>query len=125
MRCARGNKVFLPLLIVGSIALLALLLGFRQVQVSRKLRCELHDLRDQLTEVKEQKTSFPNSLARAERQQSLVVGSPRGSSEKYRYVASLAGQGVDAKEIAAALQMAPAEVEQLMQLSRLKQQVQK
>ncbi len=115
----------LPLLFVGSIALLALLLGFWQLLVSRKLGRELRELRQQLLETgtkQEQKLSFSNSLDQVEREQKTIEV-PRSSSEKYRYVASLANQGVNAKGIAAALQMAPAEVEQLLQLVQLKQQV--
>ena len=114
----------LPLFLIGSIALLALLLGFRQLRVSRKLGRELRELQ-QLLEIatkQEQKPSFSNSLDQVEREQKSVEA-PRSSSEKYRYVASLASQGVNAKGIAAALQMAPAEVEQLLQLVQLKQQV--
>lgn len=115
----------LPLLLIGSIALLGLLIGFWQMHISRKLGHELDELRQQLSEtesVQEQKTSFSNSLDRAEREQKTVEV-PRSSAEKYRYVAALANQGVAAKEIAVALQMAPIEVEQLLQLAQLKQQV--
>lgn len=114
-----------PLLLIGSVASLALLLGFWQLWVSRKLGVELRELRQQLeTETEsEPKPSFSNRLDRVEREQKAVEV-PRSSSEKYRYVASLADQGVNANGIATALQMAPAEVEQLLQLSRVKQQVQ-
>jgi len=115
----------LPLLLVGSIALLALLIGFWQGQISRKLGRELDELRQKLSEtevMQEQKPSFSASLDRVEREQKTVEP-PRSSAEKYRYVAALANQGVDAKEIAAALQMAPLEVEQLLQLAQLKQRV--
>jgi uncharacterized membrane protein len=115
----------LPLLLVGLIALLALLIGFWQGQISRKLGHELDELRQQLSEkevMQEHKPSFSNSLDRVEREQ-IKVEVPRSSAEKYRYVAALANQGVDAKEIAAAMQMAPLEVEQLLQLAHLKQRV--
>ena len=114
----------LPLLLIGSIALLALLLGFWQLRVSRKLGLELRELRQQLvTETEsEPNPSFSNHLDRVEREQKAVEV-PRSSSEKYRYIASLADQGVDAKGIATALQMAPVEVEQLLKLAQLKQQV--
>ncbi|MCW8859514.1 MAG: hypothetical protein OQK97_07415 [Deltaproteobacteria bacterium] len=115
----------LPLLLVGSIALLALLIGFWQGQISRKLGHELDELRQQLSKkevMQEHKPSFSNSLDRVEREQ-IKVEVPRSSAEKYRYVAALANQGVDAKEIAAAMQMAPLEVEQLLQLAHLKQRV--
>ncbi|MCK5913442.1 MAG: hypothetical protein KAG12_06155 [Desulfuromusa sp.] len=116
----------LLLLLVGSIALLALLLGFWQLCVSKKLGRELRELRQQVAAIavnSEQVPSFSNSLDRVEREQKNIV-IPQGSSEKYRYVASLADQGVGAEGIAVALQMAQVEVEQLLQLSRLKQQVQ-
>ena len=112
----------MPLLLIGGIALLSLFLGLRQQRTSRKLGSELCQLQQQLSELKsgqEQKLTFSNSLERVEREQ-LKVDVPRSSSEKYRYVASLADQGVDAKGIAAALQMAPGEVEQLLQLTKLK-----
>ncbi|MCF6265581.1 MAG: hypothetical protein L3J57_03425 [Desulfuromusa sp.] len=115
----------LPLLLIGSIALLALLIGFWQRHISRKLGLELDELRQQLLEtvsMREQRTSFSNSLDRVEREQKTVEV-PQSSAEKYRYVAALANQGVDAKEIAAALQMAPIEVEQLLQLAQLKRPV--
>ena len=115
----------LPLLLIGSIALLALLIGFWQLRVSKKLGRELREVRQRLLETeaeREQKTNFSESLERVERKQKGVE-IPRSSAEKYRYVAALANQGVDAKGIAAALQMAPVEVEQLLQLAQLKQQV--
>ncbi|MDX2494458.1 MAG: hypothetical protein QNK27_05815 [Desulfuromusa sp.] len=113
----------LPLLLIGSIALLALLLGFWQLRVSGKLGRKLNELRQELQEIEtKQKPSFSTSLDQAEREQKTVEV-PRSSAEKYRYVAALANQGVDAKEIAAALQMAPLEVEQLLQLAQLKQRV--
>ena len=115
----------LLLLLVGAIALLALLLGFWQLNVTKKLGRELQELRQQVEKMaikSDQQPSFSNSLDRVEREQKAVVV-PHSSSEKYRYVASLSDQGVNAEGIAVALQMAPAEVKQLLQLSRLKQQV--
>ena len=113
----------MPLLLIGGIALLSLFLGLWQKRTSKKLSSELGQIRQQLLELKsgqEQKPSFSSSLERVEREQ-IKVEVPRSRSEKYRYVASLADQGVDAKGIAAALQMAPIEVEQLLQLTKLKQ----
>ena len=52
----------------------------------------------------------------------MICARSQSSAEKYRYVASLTAQGVSAAGIASALQLAPAEVEQLMKLSRLKNQ---
>ncbi len=114
-----------PLLVVGSIGLLALLSSFWQLRVSAKLGRELRVLRQQLLDLetkKRQEPSFSKSLDQVEMEQKAFE-IPRSSSEKYRYVVSLADQGVDAKGIAVALQMAPIEVEQLLKLARLKQQV--
>ncbi|OEU69460.1 MAG: hypothetical protein BA864_12610 [Desulfuromonadales bacterium C00003093] len=114
----------LLLLIVGCLALLALLLGFRQLQVTGKLRRELNELRNLMDRrsvvAPVVKGNFSTSLDTAERQQPQPF-SRRNSAEKYRYVGSLAQQGLDAEGIAEALQMAPAEVEQLLQLAKLKQ----
>ncbi|WP_321367241.1 hypothetical protein [uncultured Desulfuromusa sp.] len=112
------------LFLVGSVALLALLIGFWQLRVSGKLSQELGKLRQELLKTQaeaEPKPSFSNSLDRVEQEQK---GDPSHHSraEKYRYVASLAAQGFDAQGIAVALQMAPVEVEQLLKLSQLKHQ---
>lgn len=45
----------------------------------------------------------------------------RQAPEKYRYVATLAGYGMESVEIAAILNLAPAEAEQLLALSRVAQ----
>ena len=114
----------LYLLFIGSIALLALLIGFWQLRVSGKMARELVQLRRELMErepKQETKPSFSNSLDQVERQQK-VVAVPHSRSEKYRYIASLADQGIDAQGIAVALQMAPGEVEQLLKLAQLKRQ---
>jgi hypothetical protein len=116
----------LPVFLVGSIALLALLLVLWQLKVSRRLRHEIDGLRQevsQLSQQAEEKLDFSSHLDRVEREQK-VVEVPRTSSEKYQYVASLADQGVDTSGIAAALKMAPAEVEQLLKLSQLRRQAQ-
>jgi len=114
----------LPLLLVAAVAGLALLLGLWQLQVSHKLRREVNELRRQL-ETRPvpggAKTNFSASLDQVERQQPVARAEQRSSTEKYRYVASMAAEGMDARGIAAALQLAPAEVEQLLQLARLKQ----
>ena len=115
----------LPLILIAAIALLALLIGFWQLHISRKLSRELGEVRQRLLKVevqREQKPNFSESLNRVEHKQKGVE-IPRSSTEKYRYVAALANQGVDAKGLAAALQMAPVEVEQLLQLAQLQQQV--
>jgi len=116
----------LPVFLVGSIALLALLLVLWQLKVSRRLGHEIDGLRQevlQLSQQAEEKLDFSSHLDRVEREQK-VVEVPRTSSEKYQYVASLADQGVDTSGIAAALKMAPAEVEQLLKLSQLRRQAQ-
>ena len=117
----------ISLLFIGAVALLALLLGFWQLGVSRRLSREVSALRRQLDQTvvaPEKKANFSRDLDRVERQQQKRVDAPNSPAEKYQYVASLANQGVDAKGIAAALQMAPAEVEQLLKLARLKRQTQ-
>jgi hypothetical protein len=117
----------LLLSIVGCLALLALFAGFWQGLMIRKLRREVRELRMQVVEATEAETAgaanFSTSLDEIERQQLQTVASsvPRNSAEKYRYVGSLADQGVDADGIAKALQMPIAEVQQLMQLAKIKQ----
>ncbi len=116
----------LSILLVGSIAFLALLLVLWQFNVSRRLGRELNDLRQELSQQSQQpevNADFSSHLDRVEREQ-RVVEVPRSSSEKYQYAASLADQGIDTEGIAAALKMAPAEVEQLLKLSQLRRQVQ-
>lgn len=115
----------IPLMIIGTIASLALLLCLRLLVVTRLLKGELKDLRQKIiteNNTPEVKANFSESLTQVERKVVPISENPGTSSDKYRYVVSLANQGVDAKGIAAALQMAPAEVEQLMQLTRLKKQ---
>jgi uncharacterized membrane protein len=115
-----------PLMIIGIIACLSLLLCLRSIVVTRSLKGELKDLRQKInTENKpsEEKVIFSESLNQVERKAVPVAESVGNHADKYRYVASLADQGVDAAGIASALQMAPAEVEQLMRLARVKKQV--
>ena len=117
----------LPLLLVGSVAVFALLLGFWQLKISRRLNRELSVLRRQFEQTAAEplkKKNFSSHLDQVERDQKAVEF-PRTPSEKYQYIGSLAAQGFDAQGIAAALQMAPTEVEQLMKLSQLKQQGQR
>ena len=115
----------LSLLVVAAMAGLALLLNLWQIQVSRKLRREIEELRRQLGEgpvaPAAAKATFSASLDQVERQQPATPADRRSSTDKYRYVASLAAEGMDARGIAKALQLAPAEVEQLVQLAKLKQ----
>jgi hypothetical protein len=116
----------LQLLFVACLALFAVLLGFWQLQSSRKLRAELEMLKARLQEqpsAKAAPVSFSTSLDTIERQQ-LQAAQPRPpakSVDKYSYVAALAEQGLDAKGIASALQLPRAEVEQLLRLARLRQ----
>ena len=115
----------LPLLIVAGLALFALLLALWQLQALRCLRRELNELRNQVSQPAVKKApvvNFSTSLDHVEREQlqAAPTSVPRNSAEKYRYVGSLAEQGLDAKGIAAALQMPTAEVEQLLRLAKLK-----
>ena len=115
----------LPIFLIGGTALLTLLIGLWQGRILRRLGYEVCDLQKKLLELEgwqEHKPSFSNRLDQIEQARNNE-DLPRSRSEKYRYVASLANQGVDTKGIATALQMAPAEVEQLLQLLQLKQQV--
>ena len=136
----------LLLLLVGSLALLSLLLGLWLLLVTNDQRKELRDLRRQLAGgdvepaeplnssgrvgavkpvdspmYREVRESFSARLDAVERQKASPLALPRNPSEKYSYVASLANQGMDAVQIADALQMAPAEVDQLLRLANLKQ----
>jgi DNA-binding NarL/FixJ family response regulator len=113
------------LLIVAVVAGVALLLGLRQLLVNRRLQRELSELQRELdnrsaAQSTVSKTSFSASLDQVERQQSVATVSQRSSTEKYRYVASLAAEGMDARAIASVLQISTAEVEQLLHLARLK-----
>ncbi len=114
---------YLPLAVIGSIALLGLLLNLWQLGVVKKMDREIRQLKQQVVSnvvESSEKPSFSTSLNRVEQEQKEIPV-PRSSSEKYSYVASLASQGIDAQGMAKALQLAPAEVAQLMQLARLKQ----
>ena len=116
----------IPLIVIGTIACLALLLCTRLIMVTRSLQVELKDLRqksDTEGRPSKEKVNFSESLNQVERKAIAAVESVGSQADKYRYVASLANQGVDAAGIASVLQMSPAEVEQLMRLARLKKQV--
>ena len=58
-----------------------------------------------------------------EKLQENNAAKPQGQADKSRYAVALATQGQDIDSIAQALNMAPAEVEQVMQLSRVKRPV--
>ena len=75
---------------------------------------------------REVRESFSARLNAVERQKQTapaapLPSTPRNPAEKYGYVSSLASQGMNAAQIADALQMAPAEVDQLLRLANLKQ----
>ena len=114
------------LLVVAGLALLALLLGLWLLKQVASLRRELTALRAEAVNKPAAEptaaVNFSTSLDSVEREQlqAAAVLTPRNSAEKYRYVASLADQGLDAQGIAAALQMPAAEVEQLLRLAKLK-----
>ncbi len=55
-----------------------------------------------------------------EKLQQSNAAKTQGQADKYRYAVALATQGQNVDSIAQALNMAPAEVEQVMQLSRVK-----
>lgn len=131
----------LLLLLVGGVALLALALCLWLLLVSRRQQKELQGLQQKLLALAEpaasvEKVTVNNSAAvtaspgaarfsvrldAEERDQAPKVATVRNPAEKYGYVAAMAKQGMDAVQIAAALQMAPAEVEQLLRLASLKQ----
>lgn len=116
----------LSLLLVGCLALFALLLALWQLQGVRKLRREVSELRNQVvsnpTPDSKSPVNFSTSLDAVERQQlqETQATPPRNSAEKYRYIGSLSAQGLDAKGIAEALQLPIAEVEQLLRLAKLR-----
>lgn len=117
------------LLLSSSVALLASLLGLWLLLVTNKQRTELRALRQQIAGstkgspavVSSGGDSFSAQLDAVERRQAPLLGGAHSPAEKYSYVASLADKGMNAVQIADALQMAPAEVEQLLRLSSLKQ----
>lgn len=120
-----GDQILL--IAVAGVALLALLLSLWQMRVSRKLRRRIDELQHKSVEhaPAEEKAAvnFSTSLDAVERHhlQSAQPVAPSKTTDKYSYVGSLAEQGLDAKGIAAALQMPLAEVEQLLRLAKLKQ----
>lgn len=142
----------LILLLIGSLALLSLLLGLWLLLVSNEQRKELRRLRQLLSgdgeeivepinssgrtsavkpvdspmfrEVRDSFSARLNEVERERRQAPPAAHAPvtpRNPAEKYSYVASLASQGMTVAQIADALQMAPAEVDQLLRLASLKQ----
>ncbi|SHJ80746.1 hypothetical protein SAMN02745165_03229 [Malonomonas rubra DSM 5091] len=114
-----------PLLLFALVGF-CLLLSFYQLLGNRKLKRRVAALEQQLAaEVSAEEApaaNFSASLDAVERQQlqSNQPAAPVKSTDKYSYVGALAEQGLDAKGISEALQMPVAEVEQLMQLAKLK-----
>ncbi len=105
------------------IAVIALVVSAWQYRSGRKLVQQLELVKQKLTE-KEQAApvtaSFSAHLSSAEKVQDKVKDRPVAQAEKYRYAVALADQGYTVEGIAKALKMAPAEVEQVMQLARIK-----
>lgn len=116
--------------LIGVLALTALFLGIGQAVIIRGLRRDLRGLAEHLPEPQSApagsssapEAQFGEALRRAERQPPPEpAAAPVPRSDKYRYVAALAEQGMDARGIARALQLGTAEVEQLLRLARLQQ----
>jgi hypothetical protein len=122
-------------LVVAGLALIGLLLQRRTL---RTLAQQVKNLELQLEEDKSVApvtSSFSAHLSDAEKAQQknqqelkekLHANSPvkpQGQADKYRYAVALAAQGQGVDTIARALNMAPAEVEQVMQLARVKRPV--
>jgi len=111
-----------PIIVVGVVATGSLVLAVGLSVTVMKLKKDFRRLQKRLSEqphAENPATDFSSSLSRVEQK---FIGPKETSvshAERYRYVASLAKQGVDAAGIAAALQMAPLEVEQLMRLANL------
>ncbi|MFO7578000.1 MAG: hypothetical protein R6W66_09770 [Pelovirga sp.] len=107
------------------VALAALLTALLQTLRGRRLERRLEALQEQLDKRQSDiaaappPRNFSAHLSSAEKSQFPAAGKPLAQAEKYRYAAALAAQGQGVEGIAAALQMAPAEVEQVMRLARL------
>lgn len=122
------SSQWLVLLLVGSVAGLALMLSLRLLRVVTRLQQQVRNLQKKEEQgiPGRETASFSVSLGQAERRAEEAKVSLGGSTQadKYRYIASLADQGLDASGIAEALQMSAAEVEQLLRLARLRSQAQ-
>ncbi len=117
------------LLAVAAIAAFSLMLSIRLLRVVRNLQEQVRILQNLPPKVPDQAeptapVSFSTSLSQAEQKvaESQIQFKGGSQADKYRYLASLAGQGLDSAAIAAALQMSPVEVEQLLSLARLRPQ---
>lgn len=109
--------------LLGALALLALLLCLWQLRTLGRMQREIAALTLKVNENRAattQEGSFSSHLVAAEKVHFRNSAESRSGAEKYRYVAGLADQGIDAEGIAAALGMAATEVEQLIRLSQLK-----
>ncbi len=114
------------LVTIGSIAVFTLLMNLWLLKAVRQLKRELNELKRAAGTARsepEPKATFSASLDRVERETAATPARAIPQADRYRYVGALAEQGLDAGKIASALQMAQAEVEQLLQLARLKQNV--
>ena len=105
------------------LAVIALVVSAWQYRSGRKLAQQLEMVTQKLMEkehVVPVTTSFSAHLSSAEKVQDQVEDRPAAQAEKYRYAVALADQGYTVEGIANALKMAPTEVEQVMQLARIK-----
>lgn len=114
------------------IALIAILF---QRKTQRTLAQQLENLETRLQEDKSlapltnrfsaylqdaEKTQQKSQQELKEKLQESSTVKPQGQADKYRYAVALAAQGQSVDSIAQALNMGPAEVEQVMQLARVK-----
>lgn len=107
------------------IATMTLGLWWRQLRINRRLMEQIEDIRRYLktnkADVATAGRSFSSRLTSAEQEQDTEINVKSiPHEEKYRYAAALAQQGYTAAGIAESLQMALAEVEQIMQLTKIK-----
>jgi len=112
----------LVILICASLALLALCLCLVLMKAVQRLTARVNELQQLL---KQHKTAaatpdFAVSLGQAERLGARVAAAPAVQSDRYRQVTVLAQQGLDAEQIAARTQLPASEIEQLLQLARLR-----
>jgi len=122
-------------LVVAGIALIGILFQRRTL---RTLAQQVQNLEGQLQEDKltaPVTSRFSAHLSDAEKEQQkneqelkekLHANSPvkpQGQADRYRYAVALAAQGQGVDTIAQALNMAPTEVEQVIQLARVKRPV--
>ncbi|MBD1400448.1 hypothetical protein [Pelovirga terrestris] len=125
-------------------AVIALLMTLWQRRTLRVLRQQLQDMEATVSEIAEvlkdrplasatsgfsahlsdaEKNQHQNRQELKEKLQENNAAKSQGQADKYRYAVALAAQGQNVDSIAQALNMAPAEVEQVMQLSRVKRPI--